>query len=81
MNTTTVGYGVRVPRTRATRGVLYLRGLPKSLKLLFRSIVVRRGDTMERIVEELIRKYTEDPECVERWRRKRDRKAKKESKK
>lgn len=69
-----VGYGVKVKRTRGTRGVLYLRGLPKSVKLLFKSVVVRRGDTMERVVAELMRKYVEDPECIERWSKKRTKK-------
>lgn len=67
-----IGYGVKVKRTRGTRGVLYLRGLPKSVKLQFKSVVVRRGDTMERVVAELMRKYAEDPECIERWAKKRN---------
>lgn len=72
--TDTVGYGVKIPRTRGTRGILYLRGLPKTVKQNFKAVVVRRGDTMERVVSELMRKYVEDPECIERWERKRKKK-------
>lgn len=70
------GYAtVRLP-PRKTRGVLYLRNLPAGLKLAFRATVVRRQETMEDVIQELIRKYVTDPACVARWKKKRLRKKK-----
>lgn len=77
---TTIGYGVKLPPKLKTRGVLYLRNLPPGLKNLFKSIVVRREETMEDVVVELVRKYCEDPGCVQRWKKKRERKSRKEKK-
>lgn len=59
---------------RRTKGVLYLRKLPTVLKLEFKSITARRQETMEEVINELIRKYVADPGCVGRWRKKREKK-------
>lgn len=73
---TPVGYkGVRLPRS--SKGVLFLRNLPAGIKMLFKSVVVRRGDTMERVVAELLQKYIDDPACIEKWAKRRERKGKK----
>lgn len=79
MTATVVGYkGVKPPRN--SKGVLFLRNLPAGVKMLFKSVVVRRGDTMERVVAELLRKYIDDPQCVDRWARKRERQNRREKK-
>lgn len=71
------GYGVKVPKTARTRGVLYLRNIPAVVKNLFKATAVRRQEYMEDVVCELMRKYIEDPGCVARWKKKRTRKGKK----
>lgn len=76
MTTEAPGYGVKVPKDPGTRGVLFIRNLPKVVKLAFKANVVRRGDTMERVILELIRKYNDDPACIDRWAKKRGKKGK-----
>jgi hypothetical protein len=51
------------------------------VKNLFKSIVVRRGETMEEVICGLMRKYIADPTCVARWEKKRRKPKKKKEKK
>jgi tRNA uridine 5-carbamoylmethylation protein Kti12 len=62
-------------QARRTKGVLYLRKLPAALKLEFKATTARRQETMEEVINELIRKYVADPGCVTKWRKKREKKA------
>jgi hypothetical protein len=75
MTTEAVGYSrVKVPKDPSTKGVLFIRNLPKVVKLQFKANVARRGDTMERVILELLRKYNDDPQCIDRWVKKRRKK-------
>lgn len=48
-------------RRLPTKGVLFIRNLPPRLKELFRSVCVRRGETMTDVILILMKKYIEDP--------------------
>lgn len=46
--------------------VLFLRKIHPEVKRMFRSIVVRRGDTMSLVVEALMRGYIENPSLADK---------------
>lgn len=48
-------------RIKKKTGVLYIRGLPKPLKDIFKATCARRGDSMQAVIEACIKKYVNDP--------------------
>lgn len=46
--------------------IIYIRNLTPGVKNLFKAVCSRRGDTIQDVVEALLRLYTKNPELVDR---------------
>lgn len=49
---------------RQTTGVLYFRKISPAVKSQFKSVCVRRGESMQEVIEALMIKYIEKPEEI-----------------
>lgn len=43
-------------------GALYIRGIPKPVKLLFKAACARREESMTLVIESMMKDYIENPE-------------------
>lgn len=52
-------------RQRPTKGVLYMRNIPDSIKAHFKATCARRGDSMQTVVKKLMELYVKKPSIIE----------------